>query len=116
VRKSWGPEVVSLSQRDFNERVAAAQADAALGKDLLARAGKSEVSEAEVLKASGVYRVLESLVAEHRLWALTVRCFDLVSQQRTTGCLALSKLADDGVPAGCEGDVPAAVRSCGCTC
>jgi len=62
-----------------------------------------------VLKASGVYRVLESLVAEHRLWALTVRCFDLVSQQRTTGCLALSKLADDGVPAGCEGDVPAAV-------
>ncbi|MGC4123222.1 MAG: hypothetical protein QM765_53385 [Myxococcales bacterium] len=109
VKKSWGPEVVSIALRDFHERVAAAQADAALSKDLLSGAGKSEVPEAEVLKASGVYRVLEALVAEHRLWALTVRCFDLVTQQRTTGCLALSKLADDGIPAGCEGDVPAAV-------
>lgn len=109
VKKSWGPEVVQLPLRDFHEKVAAAQADAALAKDLLSRAGKSEVAEGEVLKASGVYRVLEAMVTEHRLWALTVRCFDLVTQQKTTGCLALSKLADDGIPAGCEGDVPAAV-------
>jgi L-fucose isomerase-like protein len=36
-----------------------------------------------------------------------VRCFDLVTEASTTGCLALSWLQDEGVVAGCEGDVPA---------
>jgi L-fucose isomerase-like protein len=35
-----------------------------------------------------------------------VRSFDLVTTSRTTGCLALSWLQDEGVVAGCEGDVP----------
>lgn len=109
VRRSWGPELVSIPVRDLTERLAGAKADAGFAKDLFARAGKSEVAPAAVDEASGVYRALEALVAEHRLWALTVRCFDLVVNQKTTGCIALSRLADDGVPAGCEGDVPAAV-------
>jgi L-fucose isomerase-like protein len=63
----------------------------------------------EIARATSVYAALEGLVTEHRLWALTVRCFDLVTTLRTTGCFALSRLSDDGVPAGCEGDVPSAV-------
>lgn len=59
----------------------------------------------EVRDAVAVYRALRSLVDEHRLSACTVRCFDLVTDLHTTGCYALSRLNDEGVPAGCEGDL-----------
>lgn len=32
-------------------------------------------------------------------------CFKLIEQTGTTGCLALSLLNDDGIIAGCEGDL-----------
>jgi L-fucose isomerase-like protein len=48
---------------------------------------------------------LDSLVERHRFDALTVRCFDLVIHQKTTGCFALARLNDTGVIAGCEGDL-----------
>ena len=60
-------------------------------------------------RSVGVYRALKELVRIHRLGAVTVRCFDLVAQDGTTGCLALSRLADEGISAGCEGDVPSIV-------
>lgn len=60
-------------------------------------------------RAVGVYRALQELVRIHRLTAVTVRCFDLVAQDGTTGCFALSRLADEGVAAGCEGDIPSVV-------
>ncbi|HDS28914.1 MAG TPA: hypothetical protein ENN96_00350, partial [Candidatus Acetothermia bacterium] len=59
----------------------------------------------EVREAVAVYRALRSLVDEHRLAACTVRCFDLVTDLHTTGCYALSRLNDEGIPAGCEGDL-----------
>jgi L-fucose isomerase-like protein len=34
-----------------------------------------------------------------------VRCFDLVKRLKNSGCYALSRLNDEGVPAGCEGDL-----------
>ena len=37
--------------------------------------------------------------------AVAVRCFDLVTDHYTSGCLALSSLNDRGTIAGCEGDV-----------
>ncbi len=57
----------------------------------------------------GVYRGLKRLVEIHRLSAVTVRCFDLVARDGTTGCLALSRLADEGITAGCEGDMPSVI-------
>ena len=60
-------------------------------------------------RAVGVYRGLKALAESYRLGAVTIRCFDLVTQDGTTGCLALARLADEGITAGCEGDVPSAV-------
>ena len=60
-------------------------------------------------RAVGVYRGLKALAESYRLGAVTVRCFDLVTQDGTTGCLALARLADEGITAGCEGDVPSAI-------
>lgn len=58
-----------------------------------------------IREAVTVYRGLRTLVDEYRLAACSVRCFDLVTDMHTTGCYALSRLNDEGVPAGCEGDL-----------
>ncbi len=60
---------------------------------------------ADIREAITVYRGLRTLVDEHRLAACSVRCFDLVTDLHTTGCYALSRLNDEGIPAGCEGDL-----------
>jgi L-fucose isomerase-like protein len=65
-----------------------------------------EPSHDDVAGALGVYVALRSMARSYRLDALTVRCFDLLPQ-RTTGCLALSRLNDEGIVAGCEGDLAA---------
>ncbi|MFC2106018.1 hypothetical protein ACFLS0_04640 [Candidatus Bipolaricaulota bacterium] len=59
----------------------------------------------DIREALTVYRGLRALVDEHRLAACSVRCFDLVTDMHTTGCYALSRLNDEGIPAGCEGDL-----------
>lgn len=54
-----------------------------------------------------IYKALKNIIARHRLSALTIRCFDLLDSIGNTGCLALAMLNAEGIPAGCEGDVPA---------
>jgi L-fucose isomerase-like protein len=76
------------------------------------RTGACEVrepSESDLNLAARVAVGLQRVIREHRLDACTVRCFDLVIERNTTGCLALSALLDEGVVAGCEGDLPAAM-------
>jgi L-fucose isomerase-like protein len=59
----------------------------------------------QIREAITVYQGLRALVDEYRLSACSVRCFDLVTDMHTTGCYALSRLNDEGIPAGCEGDL-----------
>jgi len=54
-----------------------------------------------------IYRALKVIAEEYRLDALTVRCFDLLGTVHNTGCYALARLNSEGIPSGCEGDVPA---------
>ena len=54
-----------------------------------------------------LYRAFRTLVSEYDLSGLTVRCFDLLTSVRNTGCLALARLNAEGLAAGCEGDIPA---------
>lgn len=57
--------------------------------------------------AEEIERGLRVLVERHHLQGFTIRCFDLLSAVRNTGCLALARLNSEGLVAGCEGDVPA---------
>ncbi|MCK5828573.1 hypothetical protein KAH43_08645, partial [Candidatus Bipolaricaulota bacterium] len=59
----------------------------------------------DVKEAVAVYQGLRTLIDDYRLSACSVRCFDLVIDMHTTGCYALSRLNDEGIPAGCEGDL-----------
>ncbi|MDR0994039.1 MAG: hypothetical protein LBN38_05695 [Verrucomicrobiota bacterium] len=67
------------------------------------------VSRETFAHAVGIARALREVARFHRLSALTLRCFDLLRQEQNTGCLALSLLSDEGLTAGCEGDIPSIV-------
>ena len=54
-----------------------------------------------------IYEALKNIVRDYRLLGFTLRCFDLLTAVKNTGCLALAKLNSEGYVAGCEGDVPA---------
>lgn len=57
--------------------------------------------------AMKIYVALKRIVEKYNLSGLTLRCFDLLDTVGNTGCLALALLNGEGIPAGCEGDVPA---------
>ncbi|SEN14241.1 L-fucose isomerase [Prevotella sp. ne3005] len=71
-----------------------------------------ETSDVEMIKnalpgANRIYLALKELIAKYRLQGFTLRCFDLLTEIKNTGCMALAKLNAEGFVAGCEGDVPA---------
>lgn len=59
--------------------------------------------------AERIYERLKEIIAHYNLNAITLRCFDLLTTVGNTGCIALSRLNDEGIPASCEGDVPTLV-------
>jgi L-fucose isomerase-like protein len=56
-----------------------------------------------------IYNGFKTIVNKYKLDGITVRCFDLLEIYKNTGCLGVSLLNDEGIIAGCEGDVPALI-------
>jgi L-fucose isomerase-like protein len=112
VRSTWGPTLVPI---DMDEVLAAyrqqsVQAGVALASSVTA--GANEIVEPNgdaVKRASELFPTLQTVVEHERLTAITVRCFDLITALNTSGCLALAELNDQGVIAGCEGDLVSTV-------
>ncbi len=66
--------------------------------------GSVEPTAKAIHEAARIYIGLRDLVRENELSALSLRCFDLIGRYNNTGCLALARLNDEGIVAGCEGD------------
>ena len=64
-----------------------------------------EPSCADMVEAAKAYLAIKKICQEKRLDAITIRCFDIVKACGTTSCLALALLNDEGIVAGCEGDM-----------
>ena len=64
-----------------------------------------EPSCADIVEAAKAYLTIKRICQEERLDAMTIRCFDIVKACSTTSCLALALLNDEGIVAGCEGDM-----------
>jgi len=112
VRDVWGAETVEIVMAELERRVRTCDASSAT---LFARAHRSwasrvdEPEDSDLVASGMIHAALRSLVDEYQLDAVALRCFDLVMRARATGCLALSRLADQGVVAACEGDLPSAI-------
>lgn len=66
--------------------------------------GQGETGRLEA--AGNMEKALRTIVGRYGLNALTIKCFDLLGSCRTTACLALARLNDEGIICGCEGDIP----------
>ena len=64
-----------------------------------------EPTAADMEEAAKAYLAIKKICQEERLDAMTIRCFDIVKACGTTSCLALALLNDEGIVAGCEGDM-----------
>ena len=64
--------------------------------------------------AEAIYEREKEIIAKYKLDGITVRCFDLFTTVKNTGCIAVSKLNDEGIPAGCEADIPVLLTLMAC--
>eukprot|EP00771_Trimastix_marina_P003869 gnl/Trimastix_PCT/581.p1 GENE.gnl/Trimastix_PCT/581~~gnl/Trimastix_PCT/581.p1 ORF type:complete len:443 (+),score=107.78 gnl/Trimastix_PCT/581:810-2138(+) len=109
--KRWGPEYAQLPLgrviQAYTSLSAEELAEASLiAHRMQARAEEvSEPDETEMVKAARFYLATKKVIQAACLHGFTIQCFELLSALRTTGCLAVSMLNDEGVPAGCEGDL-----------
>jgi L-fucose isomerase-like protein len=60
-----------------------------------------------IVETARVSTMLEDTIQRHNLDAITVECFPMVQKDGVTACLPLAKFNDEGIPAGCEGDLTA---------
>lgn len=111
VRRRWGPQIEILETGELARRAVRVAPPRAY--ELAARNRPQDapervtVSDDDVEQAAAVGVALADQVSSAGVDAVTVRCFDLLSEPGTSGCLALASLNDAGTVAGCEGDVPA---------
>ena len=70
----------------------------------------NKFDDKEVLHEAMVfYLALKKLIKKYNLKGLTIRCFDLLKKYKNTACLALALLNEEGITAGCEGDMPSLI-------
>ena len=62
----------------------------------------------DAVKAKGdIYEALKVVISQYQLNGFTLRCFDLLTTVKDTGCMPLARFNAEDYVAGCEGDVPA---------
>lgn len=67
---------------------------------------KKYPNKVELNKALYLYSAIKRIVIKYNLKGLTIRCFDLLKELKTTACLALALLNEEGIVCSCEGDIP----------
>ncbi len=110
---AWGAQLVEVPFSELTTEIERVRSISAPAETAAAMRDKAEffkeATDADMRKSMDILEALRTIVRTHALNALTLRCFDLVLQDGSTGCLALSALADEGIDAGCEGDIPSII-------
>ena len=107
MRERWGIEMVDIPLDEVvkgYEAIADAEVQDITDEFINRAIGVKEPPRDEVVKAMRLYRSVKGIVERYHLNAFTLNCFDLIPTTRTTGCVALALLNQEGIPAGCEGD------------
>ena len=108
LRQRYGIETIDIDLKRVENGIKNASKDEAekIAQAILKHAkAVCEPSNADMIEAAKAYLAIKRICQEERLDAMTVRCFDIVKSCGTTSCLALAMLNDEGIVAGCEGDM-----------
>jgi L-fucose isomerase-like protein len=111
VKEKLGIEIVDIPIEELIESVLSAK-ELELSDDVISLRDNILTQAPETVRqyaegAVRIYAALKEMVKKYSLSGLTLRCFDLLKPLGNTGCLALALLNAEGIPAGCEGDMPA---------
>ena len=107
-KRRWGVEYIDLPLEriyEYYDKITDEEVGAACAAFASQALACREATPEDLLKAMRLYRAIRMLCEEENLSAITLSCFKLIEQTGTTGCLALSLLNDEGLLAGCEGDL-----------
>lgn len=110
LKNRLGVEVIRLDVSElFLEIKKVSKKDADnLVSELKRKVDKVFVNDNELLKAGRIYVALKRIVGKYGLNGYALRCIPELANY-SFPCLAVSKLAGDGVDGACEGDLPAAI-------
>jgi len=67
----------------------------------------SDSTNMDLTDTAKVNELLINTIQKRNLDAITVECFPMVQKDCVTACLPLAKFNNEGIPAGCEGDLTA---------
>ncbi len=65
----------------------------------------------KLIETSKVYSVLDKVIKQHNLSAISVECFSMVNRDKVTACLPLAVFNTVDIVASCEGDVCSMIGS-----
>ena len=108
LRQNYGIETIDIDLRCLIDGIKTIpQTEAEKVAQTMVKRAKAikEPTNADMLEAAKAYLAIKHICLEERLDAMTIRCFDIVKACGTTSCLALALLNDEGIVAGCEGDM-----------
>lgn len=105
VRERLGAELIDIPMEELTSRIREVDD---IPEALKAVPCRREEKVAPALSgAYSIYLALKEIADVYNLSGLTLRCFDLLTSVRNTGCLGLALLNSEGKVATCEGDIPA---------
>ena len=108
LRQRYGIETIDIDlQRliDGIKTIAPTEAEKVAQAMVKRAKAVKEPTSTDMLEAAKAYLAIKRICQEEHLDAMTIRCFDIVKACGTTSCLALALLNDEGIVAGCEGDM-----------
>jgi L-fucose isomerase-like protein len=108
IKDKIGPQIVPVDLSELVEIIKEIPNSRAneISREFLSSVSKMvEPTERDLTQAVKIYLGLKNLVAKYQLDALSIKCFDLIPALDNTGCFAVSRMIDEGVIAGCEGDI-----------
>lgn len=112
VKEAWGPTVIPITMEEVTlimQNIYKDEISSSVKANLNDVKNTIEPTQNDIENNVRVYLALKQLISKYNLNALTIRCFDLVLDIKTTGCFGLSQLNDEGYIAGCEGDLVSTV-------
>ena len=114
MRRRIGPEVEQIDTYTLIRAAEALPEEAvrATAEELRAKA-EVRAEEGRLLKSARLAAGLRQILRDGAFDAVNVKCqYELSQQYGMTACLPVSLVADDGIVAGCEGDLVTTVTQC----
>lgn len=111
--KIMGPETVFISIATLEEeikKISPKQAIDEADRDIKKYGQIMEPSKDQIVEANRIYLALKEIIQRESIDAIAVRCWPEFKELKIMSpCLALSKLTEEGIMAGCEGDITGVV-------